>query len=98
MCRALLESALKERFDPFHKIENRLPKGHSLFKKLIEVAKLDDPLPERAERIKECGDWAAHSDSRFEKECESRSGVEDNLDWTRTILAALYPKDGNYGI
>lgn len=94
MCRALLESALKDKYDPDHKIENNLTKGQSLFKELLKRAALVDPLPKRAEGVKICGDWAAHNDPRFEGECESQGAIRDNLIWTRAILAALYPVSG----
>lgn len=94
MCRALLEAALKEKYYPDHKIENNLTKGQSLFKDLLERAKLKEPLSRQAEHIKRCGDWAAHNDPEFEKKCESQSAIRNNLIWTRAILAALYPVSG----
>jgi hypothetical protein len=94
MCRALVESALKDKCDPSHRIESSLRVGQSLFKELLSRAGLEDPLPERAEMIKKYGDFAAHNDPKFVKEYESQDGVRQAVDWTRSILAALYPKAG----
>ena len=93
MCRALLESALKDRCDSRHDIKASLQKGQSPFKVLLGEAKLTNPLPERAEMIKRCGDFAAHNDPKFVTEYESHGKLEVVLCWTRAVLAALYPKE-----
>jgi len=92
MCRAMLESALKAKLDPDHKIEYGLKKGQSLFKELIRLARLDDPLPGAAEEVKRSGDCAAHNYGQFQKEYESQGKMEHVLDTTRAVLAALYPQ------
>ena len=94
MCRALIESGLKDRFDPAGKVEAKLQRRESLFKKLLEIAKLDKPLAEQAETVWTCGCFAAHNNPKFVKEYESQGKLPDVLCWTRAILAALYPKDG----
>ena len=90
LCRAILESALKAKVDPDHKIEYSLLRGQSYFKKLIELSRLVDPLPSHAEEVKRSGDNAVHDYQKFQKECESQGKMEDILGWTRAVLAALY--------
>jgi hypothetical protein len=83
MCRALVESPLKARFDADRRIENRLPPGNSLFRKLLEVSKLDDPLKEWADpESRKAAIGAARANPKFEKECENqgRGGRESRWD------------------
>jgi hypothetical protein len=92
MCRAILESALKERVDPDHMIEMYLPKGQSLFRVLLEKSGLERALKDGAEQVKKDGDYAAHNYLKFQKECQGQGKLYENLVITRSTLAALYPQ------
>jgi hypothetical protein len=108
MCRAILESALKAKFDPegrielelykakvdsHRSIERRSPKeDKSLFRTLIEKSGLDEALKDAAERAKKGGDLAIHNYERFQKEYQSKGKVAEGLDTTRDVLANLYPQ------
>ncbi|HEV2378294.1 MAG TPA: hypothetical protein VG206_00705 [Terriglobia bacterium] len=97
MCRALTESALKDRFDAAGEIEAKLQPRQSLFNTLLKSARLADPLPEHAKEIWRCGGFAAHNDPKFGKEYESQGKLADIMCWTRGVLAALYPTDASGG-
>ncbi len=107
MCRAILESALKAKFDPdgriewelyrskldpHSNIETRSPKEKSLFYVLIEKSRLEKALKDGAEQVKQGGDFAIHNYTRFQKEYQSQGLVEEGLAVTRDVLANLYPQ------
>jgi hypothetical protein len=108
MCRAILESALKAKFDPDGSIEwelykakvdsrrsidTRSPKEEkSLFRVLLEKSGLDEALKDGAERAKKGGDLAIHDYETFQKEYQSKGKVAEGLDTTRAVLANLYPQ------
>src|SRR5215470_2613107 len=84
LCRAILESALRAKYDPEGKIEINLPKGHSLFKELLKRAHLPDDLPTWAEKVKQAGDDAAHPYKKGRVRYEQE--LEEVLYKTRAIL------------
>jgi hypothetical protein len=92
MCRAILESAIKSKVDPDHRIEMYLPKGQSLFRVLLEKSRLEKALKDGAEQVKMGGDFAIHNFKRFQKEYQSQGLVEVGLAVTRDVLANLYPQ------
>ena len=113
MCRAILESALKAKFDPDGRIEwelykakigpqgsaeTRSPKEKSLFYVLIERSRLEQALKDGAEQVKRGGDFAIHNYQRFQKEYQSQGLVELGLTATRDVLANLYPQPTDGGI
>jgi hypothetical protein len=96
LCRALLEAALVERIDPGYKLKplpghDSIGLGDSHISNMIRAASgwyLMDDRPEAADRIREAGNWAIHSYSRFEKTYSHRLG--EIVDDTRKILIDLY--------
>jgi hypothetical protein len=91
MCRAILWSGLKDRFDPKGSIEKSL-KGKSYFKALVARAKdigiLTDDRPDWAEKIKKAGDDAAHNYGQFHKNWLGK--MDEVLLNTRKVLIDLY--------
>ncbi len=92
MCRAMLESALKAKVDPDHRIEMCLQKGQSLFRELLDKSGLEKALKDGAEQVKKGGDFAIHDFKKFQKEYQSQGLVEEGLVVTRELLANLYPQ------
>jgi hypothetical protein len=90
LCRAVLEAALKAKFYADHSIESSLSSNQSLFKKLSK--RLGSESSDAAGTVKDCGDWAIHDFRRFQRECEGRGKLAENLLATRLILSTLYPR------
>ena len=95
LCRAILESALKANVDPKGLIEQRLPKGRSYFKALVENAKqLQDSHDGRDDRpcafdVKDAGDLAIHDINRF-NQTYGGERLHEVLANTRKVLLDLY--------
>jgi hypothetical protein len=87
LCRATLEAALKSKFDPNGKVERGLRKEESLITKLLESAKLGEPLEGWASCVRTAGGRAVHDYAAFSVEYESR--MPEILTKTRAVLAAL---------
>ena len=95
MCRAILESALKEKVDPDGMVERNLPKDASLFYALLEKSRLEDALQQGAKQVKKAGDAAAHGYDKFQREYQGKGKIEEGLAVTRDVLAKLYPQSMN---
>jgi hypothetical protein len=95
MCRAILESALKEKVDPDGMVERNLPKGASLFYLLLGKSGLEEALKCGAEQVKKAGDAAAHEYNNFQREYQGKGKIEEGLAVTRDVLARLYPRSTN---
>jgi hypothetical protein len=91
LCRATLEAALKSKFDPLERIKQGLRKGESPITKLLERAKLGEPLEGWTNDVRTAGGRAVHDYDSFCREYESR--MPEILAKTRGVLTALYPKD-----
>ena len=114
MCRAILESALKAKFDPDGRVEWELYKAKvdphrsfdphtpkedkSLFHVLIQKSGLIEELKIAAVQAKKCGDFAIHDYERFQREYQSRGLVGESLAVTRDVLANLYPQPYDHDI
>ena len=92
MCRAILESALKETIDPKGELRPK-ERGESHILKMINKAKiygrLSDPLPQWAAAVKEAGDSAVHDVEAFERHYPA-GRLEDILCKARKVVESLY--------
>jgi hypothetical protein len=92
MCRAILESALKETIDPQGDLRPK-ERGESHILKMINKAKiygrLSDPLPEWAAEVKDAGDSAVHGVEAFERDYPA-GRLEDILCKARKVVESLY--------
>jgi hypothetical protein len=92
MCRAILESALKETIDPKGELRPK-ERGESHILKMINKAKiygrLSDPLPQWAAEVKDAGDSAVHDVEAFETDYPS-GRLEDILCKARKVVESLY--------
>lgn len=92
MCRAILESALKETIDPRGELRPK-ERGESHILKMINKAKiygrLSDPLAEWAAEVKDAGDSAVHDVEAFERDYPA-GRLEDILCKARKVVESLY--------
>jgi hypothetical protein len=92
MCRAILESALKETIDPKGELRPK-NRGESHILKMINKAKiygrLSDPLSEWAAEVKDAGDSAVHDVEAFERDYPA-GRLEDILCKARKVVESLY--------
>jgi hypothetical protein len=92
MCRAILESALKETIDPKGELRPK-ERRESHILKMINKAKiygrLCDPLPQWAAEVKDAGDSAVHDVEAFETDYPAER-VEDILCKARKVVESLY--------
>ncbi len=92
MCRAILESALKETIDPKGELRPK-ERGESHILKMINKAKiygrLSDPLPEWAAEVKDAGDSAVHDVEAFERDYPA-GRLEAILCKARKVVESLY--------
>jgi hypothetical protein len=88
MCRAILESALKETVDPKEELRPK-ERGESHMVNMINKAELPDPLPEWANEIKKAGDWAIHNLEAFDKNYPPQQ-LESILCKARKVVESLY--------
>ncbi len=95
LCRAILESALKETVDPNGEL-GPTERGESHILKMIRKAsfyeRLPDPLPEWAEVVKKAGDRAVHDVEAFKREYPATT-LEDILFKARKVVESLYGSD-----
>lgn len=93
LCRAVVESALKEVVDPRGEINRELAKGDSYFDELVKAAKtLGDDRP-CATDVKKAGNYAIHDVKRFENEYGGER-LDEVLHNTRKVLVDLYGSTG----
>ena len=92
MCRAILESTLKETIDPKGELRPK-ERGESHILKMINKAKiygrLSDPLPMWAAEVKDAGDNAVHDVEAFERDYPA-GRLEDILCKARKVVESLY--------
>lgn len=91
LCRAILESALKERVDPHCRLRPSGGSSESHISKMIERATgkfLDQERAKCAEEVRDAGNKAIHDLPAFRSKYEQRMGqIVDN---TRKIVIDLY--------
>ena len=88
MCRAILESALKETIDPNEELRPK-ERGESHMVNMINKAKLSGPLREWAIEVKKAGDWAIHNLDAFERNYPPEQ-LESILCKARKVVESLY--------
>jgi len=95
LCRAILETALKQLIDPKGAIERKMEeegsRGDSYFRKLVTAAgsRLRDDHPKRALNVRDAGGYAIHNLSRFNQRYPADKASQI-LDDTRMVLLDLY--------
>lgn len=101
MCRAILESALKARYDPGQESTARKPSRElppnkrisSPILKWLDRAKeekiLDGSRVEAGENIKDAGDWAVHRPDEFKAHWDRDDELDDLVAATRKVVEDL---------
>lgn len=89
MCRAILESALKEIVDPNEELRPNKGEKGSHMENMINKSGLPDPLPEWAIEIRDAGNWAIHNLEAFENNCPPQK-LESILCEARKVVESLY--------
>jgi hypothetical protein len=102
MCRAILESALKARYEPEEETTARKPskelppnkRKYSPILKWLDRAQeekiLDGSRVEAGENIKDAGDWAVHRPDEFEANWGGDDELEQLVDDTRKVVEDLH--------
>lgn len=95
MCRAILESALKEMIDPNEELRPKKEEKGSHVENMINKSGLPDPLPEWVIEVRDAGNWAIHNLEVFEKRYPPQQ-LETILCKARKVVESLYEHRTGY--